>query len=140
MLSPRIWVLYYLRIKQNSLKLINDLFEILETSENEKGFTVGLALNPDHIIFSGHFPGHPVTPAVVQLQIIHELIEMKFGRKVKLVSISKSKFLKVLNPTKLAELDIHIDFLKKENELNIKAYGENASDIYFRIDSTYHFI
>ncbi len=121
------------------MKLTNDLFEVLKSSENETGFIVTITLNHNHIIYKGHFPGHPITPAVIQLQIIHELIERKFGKKLKLVSISQSKFLKILDPTKIPELAIHFDFTRNNNELYIKAYGKNASDIYFRIDSTYQF-
>ena len=122
------------------MKLINDLFEILESSVSETGFTTTIKLNPDHIVYSGHFPGHPVTPGVIQLQIVHELSEKHFQRNLRLLTMSQSKFLKILNPEQTSHLSIHIEFTRADEILHIKARGEYGSDIFFKLDGMYHLI
>lgn len=121
------------------MKLINDLFEILESSVSEMGFITTIKLNPAHIIYSGHFPGHPVTPGVIQLQIVHELSEKHFRRNLKLLTMSQSKFLKILNPEETPHLTIHIEFTIADELLHIKARGEYGTDIFFKLDGMYQF-
>ena len=121
------------------MKLINDLFEILESSESEGGFITTIKLNPGHNVYSGHFPGHPVTPGVIQLQIVHELSEKHFQRNLKLLTMPQCKFLKILNPEETSHLTIHIEFTITDELLQIKAKGEHNTDIFFKLDGMYQF-
>lgn len=129
-----------MKIKATKLKLINDLFEVIETSVKEVSFIIAIKLNPNHIIYTGHFPGHPVTPGVVQLQIVHELIEEQFSQQVKLISISRCKFLKILNPNETSQVVVHIGFARIGELVNIQARGENGIDIFFKLNSVYRFV
>jgi 3-hydroxyacyl-[acyl-carrier-protein] dehydratase len=122
------------------LKLINDLFVVLETSASEVGFITIIELNPGHIVYSGHFPGHPVTPGVIQMQIVHELLEKHFCKNLRLITMSRCKFLKILNPNETSQIVIHIAFNRTDELLNIKAWGENGTDIFFKLNSVYQFI
>ncbi len=48
--------------------------------------------------FSGHFPGYPILPAVLQLFIAQLLVEKQRGQKIKVTSIKKAKFLSQIRP------------------------------------------
>ena len=122
------------------MKLINDFFEVLETSVSEVGFITTIELNPGHIVYSGHFPGHPVTPGVIQMQIVHELLEKHFCKNLKLITMPQCKFLKILNPNETSRIVIHIELNRTDELLNIKARGENGTDIFFKLNSVYQFI
>lgn len=120
--------------------LLNELFVVLETSVSEAGFIATIELNAGHIVYSGHFPGHPVTPAVIQMQIVHELLEKHFCKTLKLVTVSQCKFLRILNPEETSQVAIHIEFNRIDELLNIKARGVNEKDIFFKLNSVYQFI
>ncbi len=122
------------------MKLINNLFRVLETSIGESGFSSIIKLNPDHIVYTGHFPGHPVTPGVIQLQIVHELLENHFDKNLRLITLPNCKFLKILNPKEILQLVVYIEFSRTVDELTIKARGENGRDIFFKLSATYQFI
>ena len=83
---------------RDSMILLNDFFKIIDTSANENSFISKIEINPQHIVFIGHFPGYPVTPGVIQIQIVHELLEKHFGIKMELKTMPQCKFLKILNP------------------------------------------
>ena len=117
------------------MKLMNDFFEILKSSKSKNGFVTTIKLNSNHIVYTGHFPGHPVTPGVIQMQIVHELLENHLNRKLKLKNMSQCKFLKILNPNETTELDIHIEYENKGEIITINASGKNESDIYFKFRS-----
>jgi 3-hydroxyacyl-[acyl-carrier-protein] dehydratase len=122
------------------LKLINDFFKVLETSVSNNGFITTIELNPAHIVYAGHFPGHPVTPGVIQMQIVHELLEKQLSRVLKLISMPQCKFLKILNPEETLRMTIHIEMNTIEELLNVKARGENGTDIFFKLNAVYQFI
>ncbi len=117
--------------------LINDLFVVLENQDNEIGINTTIELNAGHIVYSGHFPGHPVTPGVIQMQIVHELLEKHFGRRLQLATMTQCKFLKILNPVETPRIVVHIELKQIDELLNIKARGENGEDIFFKIESSY---
>lgn len=55
-------------------------------------------LAADSIVFAGHFPGHPILPAVVQCLMAQMLTEEGLGRPLRLVSIVQAKFTRVIGP------------------------------------------
>lgn len=122
------------------MTLINNLFVVLEDDDSERGFITTIELKAGHVIYTGHFPGHPVTPGVIQMQIVHELLEKHFCRSLQLITMTRCKFLKILNPVETPRIVVHIEFNQIDELLNIKARGENGADIFFKIDSAYQFI
>jgi 3-hydroxyacyl-[acyl-carrier-protein] dehydratase len=52
----------------------------------------------DFIGFSGHFPGYPILPAVLQLLLAQLCIEEQKGCKISITSIEKAKFLSEIRP------------------------------------------
>lgn len=99
------------------MTLLNDFYEILSLESSSEGFSYKLRLQNEHIIYQGHFPGFPVTPGVIQLQIVHELLEFYLEKKVVLESLTDCKFLHILDPRKTTELDLEIKIVQKENLL-----------------------
>jgi 3-hydroxyacyl-[acyl-carrier-protein] dehydratase len=122
------------------LKLTDGLFNVLESSVTDAGLITTIKLNAGHLVYAGHFPGHPVTPGVIQIQIVHELSEKHFQKKLKLLSISQCKFLKILNPDETPLIVIHIEFTRAGELLDIKASGGDGTVIFFKLNAVYKFI
>ena len=119
------------------MKLLNDLFRIVDDVATESGFSTTIKFFPDHVIYLGHFPGHPVTPGVVQMQIVHELMENHFGRCLKLISIDDCKFLKILNPEEYGEIEILVTCVEMDSLFHVKAMGKRGSDTFFKLRGSY---
>ncbi|MCR5258325.1 MAG: hypothetical protein K6E40_09230 [Desulfovibrio sp.] len=49
-------------------------------------------IGADLEIFQGHFPGHPVLPAVVQILMAEVVLERGQGRRIRLGELAKGKF------------------------------------------------
>jgi len=56
------------------------------------------SFSDDFLGFSGHFPGYPILPAVVQLIAAQCLIEEQKGRKIELSALQNAKFLHEIRP------------------------------------------
>ena len=65
--------------------------------------TVPLAIAADHPAFAGHFPGHPVVPGVVLLDLAQQAIEAGTGRR--LGGLAMAKFLRPVLPGDALQLD-----------------------------------
>ncbi len=89
-----------------SMKLLDSLFNII--SRDASAFT--LHLNPEHPIYKAHFPGEPITPGVVLIQMAVELSEIISERTLQLSAAKNVKFLHIVNPLEMPE--VKYDFQK----------------------------
>lgn len=94
------------------MTLLDQLYHISDRTEN--GFT--LRLDPGHFIYKAHFPGQPITPGVVIIQIALELLELLMDRPVQLSSIRNVKFLHVIDPDETPDLKYEYHKLSTEEE------------------------
>ncbi len=54
--------------------------------------------DPDMALFKGHFPGAPMLPGVVQIEMVRLLLERAENRPLQIIHIKKNKFLKPIVP------------------------------------------
>ena len=53
---------------------------------------------PGFIGFSGHFPGNPILPAIVQVCAVVSLAEEESGKALRLAAVRSAKFLSPIRP------------------------------------------
>ena len=68
---------------------------ILEANE---GCELTFRLGDDFIGFRGHFPGHPILPAFVQLMMAECAVRRHSGAPLSLRRVERGKFLKPIGP------------------------------------------
>ena len=117
--------------------LRNTLYRTGDFDGDVAGFAATISLDASHIVYKGHFPGFPVTPGVIQMQIVHELLEDYLGKKLKLVSMPQCKFLQVINPEETTQLIIEVKLQSQNAVIQVKASGRWKERIYFRMHSRY---
>lgn len=65
---------------------------------------VDLTIPPDHPAFAGHFPGNPVVPGVVLLDLAQCAVERALGRTV--TGLAVAKFHRPLRPGETVRLQV----------------------------------
>jgi 3-hydroxyacyl-[acyl-carrier-protein] dehydratase len=82
--------------------------ETFQSSGDEVRATV--IFNENHPLFEGHFPGNPIVPGVVQVQIIKDLAERHSGTTLILAHGKNIKFLSILSPAvnPKVEISLHV--------------------------------
>jgi|FLOH01.1.fsa_nt_gi 3-hydroxyacyl-[acyl-carrier-protein] dehydratase len=103
--------------------LIKDFYKLIDLSSDGSGIVATLKLNPEHKVYKGHFPNHPVVPGVIQLQIVKELLEQSLGKNLFMGNIQRVKYLKPVVPTNTSQLVFTI-IIKETDEQKI---GSNVS-------------
>lgn len=86
------------------LMLLNSYFTIKEEVKTENGSDFHIALNPQHQVYQGHFPGDPICPGVCSIQTIRECAELALGAKLTISTVSQCRFSELLTPTKNVDL------------------------------------
>ncbi|MCX6182854.1 MAG: 3-hydroxyacyl-ACP dehydratase [Bacteroidetes bacterium] len=120
------------------MKLHGEFYTLREVTEKENGFSAEIDLQKKHLIYEGHFPNQPVTPGVIQLKIVHELLEHFLKRKLQLVSMSHCKFLKAINPNLISSISLSVNLLESESELKVNAQSKYGNEILFKMSAVYH--
>jgi 3-hydroxymyristoyl/3-hydroxydecanoyl-(acyl carrier protein) dehydratase len=71
--------------------------------------TASGVIAPDHPSLAGHFPGHPVVPAVVLLDFAARALGDALGRRVRLTAVPAAKFLHPLLPGQRFSVELELD-------------------------------
>jgi 3-hydroxyacyl-[acyl-carrier-protein] dehydratase len=94
--------------------------------------------NANHSLFTGHFPGNPVVPGVVQVQIIKELAEMHAGRKLLLSHAKNIKFLSLISPVVNPKAELNLHFGTKEaNDYPVQASIRAGETVFMKFSGIF---
>lgn len=121
--------------------LLNKFFHI--TAKMPAPDTPGFAirLNPEHEIYNAHFPGHPVTPGVCQIQIVTELLALHLGEEVRLTDVKNVKFMAVVSPRETTDLSVQFTKIATNGDTcKITAILDNGGQIFSKMSMTYHVV
>jgi len=119
------------------MRLLDDLFSIISYEVFQESMMITIVLNAEHIIYLGHFPGFPVTPGVIQMQIVQELLEYQLKQKVQLQAMPDCKFLSILNPKETSHLKVNIKYRLVEGTYRVTARGESDDVLVFKLQADY---
>lgn len=120
------------------MALQNQLYSVLSLEKSEGKITAQISLNPQHSIYEGHFPNNPVTPGVVEMEIVKEILGLGLEKNVGLKSASSVKFLAVMNPTTAHTLHVNITILETvENEIKINCQIVDDNTSYLKLAASY---
>ena len=119
------------------MQLLGSFFEIVDRKNDEGAFSTTIRFFPGHEIFKAHFPGHPVTPGVVFLQLVHELLENYLRKTLRLSELSNCKFLRVVNPEVETLVEVLISVATNGQSFQVKGLAKNNTGIIFKLDAEY---
>lgn len=89
--------------------LKNDFYFVENLQEaNELSWIFTIRWNLKHIIYSAHFPNHPITPGACILEMTKELISEKTGKKLFIKQVKNIKFFASIDPLQYEKVNLNI--------------------------------
>ncbi|WP_300437640.1 hydroxymyristoyl-ACP dehydratase [Christiangramia sp.] len=117
--------------------ILDSLYQVSNTALAGDHAVTTLKVNKDHEIYKGHFPGRPVTPGVVLMQLFKEEAERIFDKKLQLVRADNVKFTAVFDPTEDNELILDSQLNETGEFIKLKGIAKNKKGIVLKINSLY---
>lgn len=108
-------------------------YRIEDFVKNGESIDVSISLNSGHWIYSAHFPGHPVTPGAMLLEILTDIVSRAEGRFMRLESSGNIRFYSVIDPAASSKILYRIEYVLDSNgAVNVKckvttSKSENAA-------------
>ncbi len=117
--------------------LIDGLYEITAFNHEAAEVSATLKLNKNHVIFDGHFPGHPVLPGVCVIQMVKELTEKALDKSLLLTVASNVKFMAVINPEKNDTIDFNLELTEVDGETKVKNSVHFEDTLALKLNATF---
>jgi len=117
--------------------LLKDFYTVLDSKQIEGEFITEIKINKDHQLYQGHFPGRPVTPGVVLMQLFKEDAERQFNCSLKLQTATNIKFMAVVDPNQGENFILQSNIEKENGFLKLKGIAQHNGCIALKINSTY---
>ncbi len=108
------------------------LYEIVHDGSNE----VVVRMNANHPVYQGHFPGNPITPGVLTMQMIRECAGRNIGRHLRFKSIKSCRLAAMVRPGDT--LRLKMDISDDNGTVKMKATltgAENEEDLRLQLDA-----
>lgn len=114
--------------------MLHDNFFRITKQDHQPGvITATLSVKKDHEIFSGHFPGQPVVPGVCMMQMVKEVLENYLDKSLRLTGADNMKFLSVLDPNHVHDVETSIAYNISDENISINASLFSGSTIFFKL-------
>lgn len=105
------------------------LMELANPREGE--IEAAFVFSAELSVFSGHFPGRPIVPGVLEIEMVRAAMEKFTGVPLRLASVEKAKFLREVKPGDRIQLSL--SYTSSNGRFTVKGKsavgGEKASHI-----------
>ncbi|MBZ9729633.1 hydroxymyristoyl-ACP dehydratase [Salegentibacter sp. JZCK2] len=117
--------------------LLKNFYSVLDSSEKDDKNITQIKINKDHAIYDGHFPGRPVTPGVILMNLFKEEAERRCACKLQFKKGNNVKFMAVVDPNTDAILNLETEITEENQEIKLKGIAKNSAGISLKINSIY---
>lgn len=117
--------------------IIQDLYSIQSFQNEVNSLRATIKINSKHPIFNGHFPEMPITPGVIQIQIVKELVEKAIGKDFFIQHLNRCKFLSTIDPNKNPIVHFSVTYNQNEDKsYKIQSSGHYDDTVFIKFNAT----
>lgn len=117
--------------------VLKDFYSVISSDHSDGAYTTTLKINNAHELYLGHFPGRPVTPGVILMQLFKEEAERVSKKNLQLEHASNVKFTAVVDPNNDDQLILRSHIEESEGAVSLKGTAENNNSIAIKIQAIY---
>ena len=117
--------------------LKDSLYNIIAMDHADNVVHAVLELDPEHEIFTGHFPDHPVLPGACMVQMIKEVFENVMGTAYRLEKADNLKFLTIVDPQITSTLQLELNYTVDELAAKVNAELVTGEGIAFKFQGSF---
>lgn len=116
--------------------LLNNLFTYKIVEASDSIISAILSFDGKNEIYSGHFPGRPVTPGVCQIEACKEVLNDVTGGNFHIKSSKDVKFV-VPHTPEVHEINLQLNLQKRENGIDVNGSLFKGDIIFMKIRASF---
>jgi len=112
---------------------MTNLYSITQLSTHGSNFSAEIIFNAAHQVFSGHFPGQPIVPGVVLVEISAAVVSQITGKELIVKEASVIKFLQVIDPLQNPLVMINGSVTEEEDKYKVELNFFSGETVFVKI-------
>lgn len=116
---------------------LNDFFKYTIKLNKAGHIEASLIIDRNHRIFKGHFPGNPVTPGVVQIEMVRQVLSRCIQKDLMLAEAKDLKYITPILPSHTDGIDLTIDYKKEQTSISAKCLLSRDEIVFTKIRGTF---
>lgn len=121
------------------MKFLNDLYTVTAASQDADAHRVTVRFNPSHPVYKAHFPGNPITPGVLLMQMARLMLEDILDKGLRLQEVANIKFNKPVCPDDTATFTF-ARLTEQDNRLKASIRIEVEGTAYAKMSLVYNIV
>ena len=117
--------------------LLKDFYKYKIIEKSDTKLLANIKINPNHDIFKGHFPQQAIVPGVSQILMLKEILSDYLQVDLCLNSSKSIKFLAIIDPNKMQNLDLEITFKLEGDKYKVSAIISKNETKYLKFRGIY---
>jgi len=116
----------------------NSFYTLDHYSLQDDHILAAIRFDPEHPIFSGHFPGRPVVPGVCMVQIIKHLVIRALGREDIILSEGHQlKFLQLIIPDRKDLVQVAVTVGREDGRFTAQGAFKKEDVVLFKMTGAF---
>ena len=108
------------------------LYDIIDA----KGTSFEILMKEEHPVYQGHFPGQPITPGVLTMQMIRDCVGMSLSRQLHYTTIKNCRFVAMVRPGDRLRLNLQPEVTGESVVVKaILSGADNEEDVRVQIEA-----
>lgn len=117
--------------------VLTNLYSVVNTEKKENEVVTEILINKGHEIYNGHFPGRPVTPGVILMQLFKEDAERQTNCELILKSANNVKFTCVVDPNQGDHFFLYTNIIQEDGLFKLQGIAKHNDAIALKINAVY---
>lgn len=115
-------------------KIMNDnkLYDVLA----QDGSSFLLKMKDEHVVYQGHFPGQPITPGVLTMQMARDCASVLFNRTLHYTSVKNCRFVAMVRPGDRLRLNLQTEIVGESVVMKaVLSASDNEEDLRLQLEA-----
>jgi 3-hydroxyacyl-[acyl-carrier-protein] dehydratase len=117
---------------------LNNLYTYKLIFVDPTSIEAGISIDPGHIIFGGHFPGHPVVPGVAQIEMIREIISAALRKELRLTEARDIKYISPILKAQMNDVQLMVNYNFTSENITVNCVLSGKDIVFTKIRATFY--
>ena len=112
--------------------MLESLFKIIIHHQRDQEISADIQVEKDHTIYRGHFPDFALTPGVVQMEMIRQVLGKAFEKEFRLKGSKSIKYPSMYRPSEKPEIQATLHYKQEGPLVKVDARLHAGDEVFMK--------